>query len=353
VRILMAELKAATRDTAGALDDLRTVLAEEPASYRALNAKADVQILQKNWKGAEETLRAMKKAYATDARIDQRMGTLFLAQRQYDKAVAAYEAALARVPGAIEPLTGLANVRVAQGKPELAVAKVEKTLEATPDNFLAQALLGRLEGLLKQHDKAEASFRKAVAINPRVPGTHVELANYLLERGKADAAVDALKEGLKGLPGDNALSFRLAEAYRMSGKVDDAIAAYDEMLKRDTGNDLAANNLASMLLDLKDDKASHERARTLAQRFERSVNPAYIDTLGWANFRLGDYTQAVLHLNKASEKAPQVAIFQFHLGMALHKRGDAAMARQHLQKAVESKAEIPGIDEAKKILAAG
>jgi tetratricopeptide (TPR) repeat protein len=131
------------------------------------------------------------------------------------------------------------------------------------------------------------------------------------------------------------------------------VAAYEEMVKRDASNDLAANNLASMLLDLKDDKASHERARSLAQRFERSSNPAYIDTLGWANFKLGDYTQAVLQLNKAAAKAPQIAIFQFHLGMALHKRGDAAMAKQHLQKAVESRADIPGIEEARKILAAG
>ena len=47
------------------------------------------------------------------------------------------------------------------------------------------------------------------------------------------------------------------------------------------------------------------------------------------------------------------AIFQFHLGMALHKRGDVALARPYLQKAVESKAQIPGIEEARKILAAG
>jgi hypothetical protein len=48
-----------------------------------------------------------------------------------------------------------------------------------------------------------------------------------------------------------------------------------------------------------------------------------------------------------------VAIFQFHLGMALHRKGDVAMAKPHLQKAVDAKVQFPGIKEAQKILAAG
>ena len=75
-----------------------------------------------------------------------------LANSEPELAALAYEAALARVPGAIEPLTGLSNVYFAQRKP--------------------------------------------VSINPRIPGTHVELSNYFLERGNPEAAV-----GQPGLPG--------------------------------------------------------------------------------------------------------------------------------------------------------
>ena len=246
----------------------------------------------------------------------------------------------------------MSNVYLAQQKPQLAVDRVEKALKASPENFLAYPLLGRLEAAAKQPEKAEAAFRKAVSLNPRVAGTHVELSNYLLARADAAGAVRALKDGLTALPDDAGLSFRLAETCRISGQADKAITAYEGLVKRDPANDLAANNLANLLLDLRQDKASFARAKELTQRFERSSNPAYVDTLGWAHIRLSEYAQAVPLLQKAADKAPQVAFFRFRLGMALSKKGDLDSARPHLQKAVEAKVDFPGIEEAKRILAA-
>ncbi len=353
VRVLMAELKAATNDPKGASEELELVLNQDPKNFRALDVKANIAASQRDWKAAEETLMSVKKAYPDDARVYQRLGSLYLAQKRPEQAVAAYEAALARVPGAIEPLTGLSNVYLAQQKPQLAVARVEQALKDSPENFLAYALLARLEAASKHDDKAEAAFRKAVSMNSRIAGTHIELSNYLLARGNAAGAERALKDGLSALPDDAGLSFRLAETYRVSGQTEKAIGAYEDLVKRDPGNDLAANNLANLLLDLRQDKASFERAKTLALRFERSNNPAYVDTLGWAHFRLGEYDQAVPLLQKAAERAPQIGVFQFHLGMALYRKGDLGPAKAHLQKALEAKIEFPGIEEARQILAAG
>jgi tetratricopeptide (TPR) repeat protein len=192
-----------------------------------------------------------------------------------------------------------------------------------------------------------------VSINPRIAGTHIELSNYLGSRGDAAAAERAIDDGLAALPGDRALSLRLADLYQRTARIDKAIAVYEGLIKRDGNDDLAVNNLASLLLDHRDDKASIERAKSLVQRFERSANPAYLDSLGWAQFKAGEFDRAVASLQKAADKTPQVAIFQFHLGMALHRKGDVAMARPHLQKAVDAKVQFPGIEEAQKILAAG
>jgi Tfp pilus assembly protein PilF len=242
---------------------------------------------------------------------------------------------------------------MAQGKPQLAVDRVDKALNAAPENFLAFALLGRLEAANHQPERADAAFRKAVALNPRIAGTHIELANQLRSRGDMVAAEHALIDGLAALPGDRALSLRLADLYQNTARADKAMVVYEDLIKRDGNDDIAVNNLASLLLDYRDDKASMERAKSLVQRFERSTNPAYLDTLGWAQFRIGDYDRAVASLQKSADRAPQVAIFQFHLGMALHRKGDVALAKSHLKKAVDAKIQFPGVEEAQKILAAG
>ncbi|MFN0039966.1 MAG: tetratricopeptide repeat protein [Burkholderiales bacterium] len=353
VRMLMAEFKAGTRDLPGAREEIDHVLKQNPSEYRALFLKSDIEAAAGDWKAAEATLIKFKKSVPGDPRIDQKLGNLYAAQKRFDQALAAYESALTVVPGAIEPLTGLSNIYLAQGKPQRAVDRTEAVLKVSPDNFLAQALLGRLESANQRHDNAQAAFRKAVAMQSGIPGTHVELANYLASRGDFSGAEKAVKDGLAVLPGDEALTKRLADVYLGAGKTDQAIAVFEEMLTRDSGNDLAANNLASLLLDYREDKSSHERARGLVQRFERSRNPAYLDSLGWAHFKLGEYERAVPVLKKALDNAPQAAVLHFHLGMALHKKGDVSAAKLHLQKAVDAKVEFPGIGEAKKILSAG
>ena len=53
------------------------------------------------------------------------------------------------------------------------------------------------------------------------------------------------------------------------------------MLARDPRNDVAANNLAMLLVTHRTDGASLERASKLTARFAESSNPAFLDTYGW------------------------------------------------------------------------
>jgi Flp pilus assembly protein TadD len=163
----------------------------------------------------------------------------------------------------------------------------------------------------------------------------------------------AAEQGLKTFPGDRSLSLQLAELHRTAGRLEDAMRAYQHTVALDPGNDVAANNLASLLLDERSDVASHRRAMQLASRFEISLQPLYLDTLGWAHYRLGNYVQAVEVLTRAVQRGPDSALVRFHLGMALHRAGESLQAREHLQKAMEGKLAGPESEEARQILASG
>ena len=50
-------------------------------------------------------------------------------------------------------------------------------------------------------------------------------------------------------------------------------------------------------------------------------NPNYLDSLGWAYYRRGDYDQAEKYLTPAAQQMPRNATVQEHMGDILAKRG--------------------------------
>jgi predicted Zn-dependent protease len=105
-----------------------------------------------------------------------------------------------------------------------------------------------------------------------------------------------------------------------------------------------------LLTDQRGDAASLKRAKELALRFETSSQPAFMDTLGWVYYKTGEVDKAVDLLKKVAKQAPNVPIFQYHLGMAYHKQGNLSEAKIQLTKAMESKNDFTGKDEARTTL---
>jgi Flp pilus assembly protein TadD len=161
-----------------------------------------------------------------------------------------------------------------------------------------------------------------------------------------------MEEAKTAIPGNRDVSQLLAQLYMQTRQVDKAVAEYEALVKANPRDDVAANNLA-MLLTAKADPASLDRARQLAERFESSNQPAFLDTIGWVHYLRGDYDKALPPLQKAVDLAPKAPELQFHLGMALYKTGKVGQAKQHLKQALEAKVEFPGLDEARKIMAQG
>ena len=80
----------------------------------------------------------------------------------------------------------------------------------------------------------------------------------------------------------------------------------------------------------------HEEALVLIQRALeiKPDEPAYIDSLGWVNYRLENYPEAIEHLRRA------LSLFQndevaAHLGEALWVSGDQAEAMKVWESALE------------------
>ena len=129
--------------------------------------------------------------------------------------------------------------------------------------------------------------------------------------------VDVLRAGLKEQPDSPSLHLALAGLLEKKGDYEAAISEYEYLLKQQPGSMVVINNLASLLADNRTDKASLERAKSLAASLRDSRVPQFKDTLGWIDYRLGDLKAAVPLLEAAAAGLPNDASVHYHLGMTL------------------------------------
>jgi tetratricopeptide (TPR) repeat protein len=80
-------------------------------------------------------------------------------------------------------------------------------------------------------------------------------------------------------------------------------------------------------------------------------NPNYLDSLGWAYYKLGKFELAEEYLQKALKFDPTSATILDHLGDVYQKRGKIEIARQMWQKALTLSTDADQITKIKAKLA--
>jgi predicted Zn-dependent protease len=119
----------------------------------------------------------------------------------------------------------------------------------------------------------------------------------------------------------------------MSGDFKSAETTLRDILKQSPGNPIALNNLGYFLLE-RDEKITE--AYNLIKQAVRidPTNPSYLDSLGWAYFKMGNLTEAEKYLKQAAKYDSSSATIQEHLGDVYQKQGKSALAKTAWQKAL-------------------
>jgi tetratricopeptide (TPR) repeat protein len=351
-RLTLAQFLARTKDYDGALREVEEVLKAKTDLLAALQLKAQIQAARGDVAGQEATYNQIAKAHPQTGVGQLALGDLKLKAKQYDAALVAYQAALDQSNDKLRALSGIVNTQLAAGKPEAALARVEDALKQSPDQPALHHMLAEYHLSQQALDPAVAELKRAIALQPKWNVPYQTLGKVELARGNAQAALAAVDAGLKQVPGDAQLLYQRATVLENAGDHEAAIKGYETLLDKQPGHVLATNNLAALLTDFRSDAASFARARDLALPFAGGKQPAGLDTLGWAYYRLGEYDKALPLLQQAVELAPEFAQIRFHLGMTLFKKGDRAAAKVELEKALTGEARFPAADEGRAALKA-
>jgi len=130
------------------------------------------------------------------------------------------------------------------------------------------------------------------------------------------------------------VAFLRGSTYERQKKYDEAEAEFRKVLAAEPQSAVTLNYLGYMNADrgvrLEESLNYIKQAVSL-----EPGNGAYLDSLGWAYFRLGKYDLAEENLNKASQHMGSDPSVQEHLGDLYQKTGRLKLAAAHWERALE------------------
>lgn len=347
----LAVLYAGNKEFAEAEALLRKRLAKQPDDLVSSGRLVEVLMAQGQPAKAEEEARRMQALTNQTGVGDFSLGRVLAQQKDFSGAAEAFKKSVAARSGDPLPLEGLVRSLLAAGKQSEAISVLNQQLGNEQNQQFAKFLLGGIYGSSGDEAQAEKYLNDVLKEKPDATVAWASLAGIYKDRAKR---VEVYQRALKANPGNVELSMLLATEYEQGDRFDDAMKVYEQVVKAKPDYEPGRNNLAALLLDRRTDKASFSRALELAKPLEKSDNPALQDTLGWAYYRNGQYTDAVSVLERVVAKAGQFPIFRYHLGMAYLRAGNSVGARQELKQAVDKadggKFDFPGLAEARATL---
>lgn len=236
-----------------------------------------------------------------------------------------------------------------------------------PSEWRVHWLLGVIASDEKDNQTAFDEFKIVVNINPRIVEAWRGIGIALYEMGKFEELIKWMQDGVGKFPDDFFLNFILGLGYHRLERNKEAVQPLEKALSLDPKNIDVISTLALVYdaigdasksdslheLGLKISPNNHlilnNYSYTLAERGEKldialemakkaveqePENPAYLDTIGWVYFKLGNYEKAKEYILKAVEKGGSPVVVE-HLGDVYFKLGDKEKAIEYWKKALE------------------
>ena len=207
--------------------------------------------------------------------------------------------------------------------------------------FLKGALSGALLvslGLLSwrqcaMYTDSDTLWWTTISKNPNSWMAHNNIAISLARKGRVQEAIAHFNNAFELNPGHGDAHYNLANVLLRLGRVDEALAHYEKALEINPRNALAHYNLAAAL-------GQNGRVDEALAHYEKAVeiNPRYAQAqynLANSLLRLGRVDEAIVHYNKVLEIDPNDVAAHNNLGAAFVRVGRLDEAVAHYNKVLQ------------------
>jgi tetratricopeptide (TPR) repeat protein len=277
------------------------------------------------------------------------MGNFYRGQAKAKEAQKYYEQALDRDPDAIEPLAGVVSILAGEKQSAKALARVQAQATKTPNNDAMFVLLGGLQLENKDLAGSEVSLQRAIGINRHNVDAATLLSKVEMARGERDQALATAYQTIADNPRTAAACFSAGTLEELLGNTQKAEELYRKSLELDPDYARAANNLAYLMLENREDPDGALPLALMARK-KMPDSPGAADTLAWVYYHKGLYGFAADLLREALQRNPNNANYHYHLGMVYQKQSKKSEARKHLQRALHIDPSYPAAEQIRSTL---
>jgi tetratricopeptide (TPR) repeat protein len=272
----------------------------------------------------------------------ERLGMIYREQENYTAAVETFRKMLPL--GDENTRSGYQEIidtyREAKQWPQ-ATAVAKEAVQKLPDDRDMRMVLDAQLADTGELDKSVADIRSMLKGGPEDREVYLRLGIVYTRAKSWNEALDALAkaEQLSTKPDDKAaVQFLRGDLYQRQKMFDQAEAEFRKVLATTSPTDPQAAATLNYLGYMNADRGVklEESLNYVKQAvtFEPN-NGAYLDSLGWAYFKLGKYDQAEENLTKAESHMGTDPTVQEHLGDLYQKTGRLKLAAAHWDRAVQ------------------
>jgi len=317
------------------IEVLERALRYSPVKVPLLIKLIELNIDEENWDKANQYINIIKQQNNGQLYGQFFKAKIFQKQNKSQEAVVIYKEILKKYPSLKDALVGMAESYSVLNQQLVMIDYLNEVVENNPNIIFPYILKSQLLSLDKQNVKAVKlleNFLTAQKINHAQ--VYIELARQYAILGNKEAEYTTYIKALNYNPEDIDLLLRLASFYEKDSQFTQAVDEYEKIIQLNPRQNVARNNLASILIDHYGKPEDLERVVLLTETFKQSKQPYFLDTYGWSQLKNGNIDKAFKVFKKVVLLDPDVSVFRYHLAVAYSMQGDDMAAELELKQAL-------------------
>lgn len=303
------------------------------------NEDKAIQILQGLLKQSEKPQGQYTLSEAKNRSIFlERLGLIYRSQEKYDQAIAAFQQVEALGKEQAPRGAGLIieTLRL-NHQPQKAIQEADAAIQKFPNDLPLRRLRASLLGEQGHVDEAIKQLQAMISGGPTDTEVYLTMTEVYLQAKRYPEAEEVTNKALalNSKPEDQEMArYMLGSIYERQKKFDQAEEQFKKVLAADPLNAQACNYLGYMLADR--GVRLEESVKYIQKALQVDPNNgAYLDSLGWAYYKMNRFDLAEGPLEKAASKIKGDPTVQEHLGHLYYRMGRKSDAQRQWEQALK------------------